>query len=123
MSMAIQTAIRASTLIDTIGINTHIDFANYGYQNLAVTEAAINYLGIHNLRDSAQTTDDYVLWKQVAQATRSRFDDYMPEGSYANMQHALSLVPQLAAEHVLNFIEGGNEEDDPYAVGLGNTLA
>src|SRR5262249_8464772 len=116
-------AMRTVGVLGRIGVNTHIDFRNSGYQNLAVTEAAINYLGIHNLRDSAQTTDDFVLWQQVARVTHSKFDDYVPEGSFADMQHALSLVPQLAAEHLLNFIEGGNEEDDPYAVGLGNTLA
>ena len=53
--MAAQPAIRAYSFIDTIGVNTHIDFARYGYQNLAVVEAAINYLGLKNLRDSAQT--------------------------------------------------------------------
>ena len=35
---AAQAAIRAYTFIDTVGINTHIDFAKYGYQNLAVVE-------------------------------------------------------------------------------------
>ena len=33
------------------------------------------------------------------------------------------LVNQLAGEGILNFIEGGNEEDDAYAVAQGNTLA
>ena len=33
--MAAQTAISTRTFVDTLGVNTHIDFANYGYQNLA----------------------------------------------------------------------------------------
>ncbi len=52
-----------------------------------------------------------------------KFDDYMPEGSPASVQAALNLVPQLAKEGILNFIEGGNEEDDSYAASQGNTLA
>jgi hypothetical protein len=47
------TAMRAADFIGTLGVNTHIDFAAYGYQNLSVVESAINYLGLKNLRDSA----------------------------------------------------------------------
>ena len=40
------------------GVNTHIDFAAYGYQNLSVVEASgINYLGVKNLRDSPQSDE------------------------------------------------------------------
>src|SRR5215469_8965621 len=121
--MAAQTAVRAYTFIDTIGVNTHIDFANYGYQNLAVTEAAINYLGLKNLRDSAQTAADAQTWQQVAQATGAKFDDYIAEASPAGMTTDLGFVSQLASEGILNYLEGGNEEDDALPASLGNTLA
>ena len=121
--MAAQTAISVYTFIDTIGVNTHIDFANYGYQNLAVVEASINYLGLKNLRDSAQTAADATTWQQVAQATGAKFDDYIAETSPAGMTTDLGFVRQLAQEGLLNYLEGGNEEDDAYPASLGNTLA
>ncbi|HET6196189.1 MAG TPA: hypothetical protein VFE12_10555, partial [Acetobacteraceae bacterium] len=104
-------------------MNTHIDFANYGYQNLAVVEASINYLGLKNLRDSAQTAADATTWQQVAQATGAKFDDYIAETSPAGMTTDLGFVRQLAQEGLLNYLEGGNEEDDAYPASLGNTLA
>ena len=121
--MAAQLAIHAYTFIDTIGVNTHIDFARYGYQNLAVVEASINYLGLKNLRDSAQTATDAQTWLQVAQATGAKFDDYIAETSPAGMSYDLSFAKQLAQEGLLNYLEGGNEEDDAYPAALGNTLA
>ena len=115
-------AITAANFIDTIGINTHFDFNAYGYQNLSATEAAINYLGIKNLRDSGGNSSDLSTWQQVSAATGAKFDDYMPEGAPAWLQSSLSLVPQLAAEGILNYVEGGNEDDDPYAIANGNSL-
>src|ERR1700704_6041000 len=119
------TTIRAADFVGTLGVNTHIDFATYGYQNLSIVEASINYLGLKNLRDSPESTSDVGIngsWQQVATATGAKFDAYIPEGSLANMQASLNLMPQLASQGILNSIEGGNEEDDPYAATLGNTL-
>jgi serralysin len=119
--MSVQ-AISAIRFITSLGVNTHIDFANYGYQNLSTVEAAIKYLGVTNLRDSAQSTTDATTWLQVAQATGAKFDNYIGETSPAGMQTDLNLMPQLAQEGILNYIEGGNEEDDAYPASLGNTL-
>ncbi len=121
--MTILTAITASSFINGLGVNTHIDFDAYGYQNLATVESSLEYLGVKNIRDSAESSTDLISWQQVARATGVKFDDYMPEGSPASLQAALNLVPQLAQEGILNFIEGGNEEDDSYAASQGNTLA
>jgi hypothetical protein len=116
------TTIRSGVAVGMLGVNTHIDFANYGYQNLTTVEASINYLGVKNLRDSPEAASDAQTWLQVSQATGAKFDAYTPEGSPANMTASLNLMPQLASEGILNYIEGGNEEDDAYAVSLGNTL-
>ena len=57
-----------------------------------------------------------------SQATGAKFDDYIGETSPAGMLADLGYVAQLAQEGVLNFVEGGNEEDDAYPASLGNTL-
>jgi hypothetical protein len=116
------TAITASSFINSLGVNTHIDFGGDGYQNLAAVESALQYLGVPNVRDSAQTSADLSSWLQVSQATGVKFDDYLPEGSPGEMQNAYNLISQLAQEGVLNMIEGGNEEDDSYPTSVGNSL-
>jgi hypothetical protein len=115
-------AVRAAVLIGSLGVNTHIDFAAYGYQNLPLVESSILYLGVENLRDSPEAASDAQTWRAVAKATGAKFDAYVPEGSPANMAASLALMPQLASEGILNAIEGGDEEDDSYPASLGNTL-
>ena len=117
------TAITTTSFINSLGINTHIDSDADGYQNLATVESAINYLGIENIRDSAQTASDASAWLQVANATGAQFDDYIGETSPAGMATDLGFVSQLAQEGILNLLEGGNEEDDSYAIANGNSLA
>jgi hypothetical protein len=116
-------AISVSTVLNSVGVNTHLDSFNYGYQNLAVTEAAINYLGVKNLRDSAQGSWDLKIWQQVASATGARFDDYMGRGSPAQDTADLGYVSALANKGILNFVEGGDENDTSVAVAKGNSIA
>lgn len=115
-------AVSAASFLGTLGVNTHLDFDAYGYQNLANVESDINYLGVQIIRDSAEVASDAQTWLQVAQATGAKFDDYIAETSPAGMQTDLGYVQQLAQEGILASIEGGNEEDDAYPASLGNTL-
>ncbi len=121
-SLTATTAVSATTFASSLGINTHIDFATYGYQNLANVESDIQYLGVKIIRDSAETATDATTWLQVAQATGAKFDDYIAETSPSGMSVDLGYVAQLAGEGILASIEGGNEEDDAYPASLGNTL-
>ncbi len=126
MTLSTTQAISSSAATNTIGVNTHLDFSNYGYTNLTTTAAAINYLGIKNLRDSANNPNDLGAngsWQQIANATGAKFDDFMTEGSPAADIRDLSYVNQLAAQGILNFVEGGNENDNAYAIGQGNSIA
>ncbi len=116
-------AASAESFVSTLGVNTHIDFDAYGYQNLSTLESNIDYLGVKILRDSAQSPTDATTWQQVAQATGAKFDDYIGENSPAGMVTDLGYVSQLAKEGILASIEGGDEEDDSYPASLGNTLA
>src|SRR5471030_2748706 len=73
-------AVATMTVANSLGINTHIDFKKYGYENLAVTAASINYLGIKSLRDcpgSADAVGANGSWQQIANATGAKFDAYM----------------------------------------------
>ena len=119
--MAAQQAITTEDFIQSLGVNTHLDFGG-SYANLATVEAAINYLGIDNLRDSPANSGDFSSWQQVAQATGAKFDAYVGETSPGGMSTELGNIQQLAQEGILNFVEGGNEEDDSYPSSLGNTL-
>src|ERR1700744_4417009 len=103
-------AISAASFVGSLGINTHIDFADYGYQDLSMVESDIDYLGVKIIRDSAEVATDAQTWLQVAQATGAKFDDYIAETSPAGMATDLSYVTQLAGEGILSYIEGGNEE-------------
>jgi hypothetical protein len=126
MTITYTTASAAGNFINSIGVNTHIDFTNSSYAKLNLVETAINYLGVKNLRDSPESTADVGasgLWQQVANATGAKFDAYIAEGSVAGMTTDLTYIKTLAGQGILNFIEGGNEEDQPYATSLGNSLA
>jgi len=126
MAVFTSEAVSADTVTSSIGVNTHLDFSNYGYTNLAITEAAINYLGLENLRDSADnpnTLGPTGSWQQVANATGAKFDDFITEGSPSADIRDLSYVNQLASQGILNFIEGGNENDNAYALSQGNSIA
>jgi hypothetical protein len=126
MTLTSSQAISSSSVTSSIGVNTHIDFNKNGYQNLNTTAAAINYLGVKNLRDSADnpnTVGSNGTWQQIANMTGAKFDDYMTEGSPAADLNDLGYAKQLAAQGILNFIEGGNENDNAYALSQGNSIA
>ena len=105
------TTIRAADFINTIGVNTHLDFKSDGYQNVQVVINSLEYLGIKNIRDSAQYASDVDLWKQVADGAGVKFDAFMPTGSPDWMRAALQCIPALSSAGILNYLEGANEED------------
>jgi hypothetical protein len=121
-----QQAVATSTFIDSIGVNTHIDFIWLAaYANLKTTIDALAYLGVRHLRDDPLNPADVGpngWWQRVANATRVKFDAFMAEGGVAQMRGDLARAQQLAGQGLLDFIEGGNEEDDPYAQQHGNSL-
>jgi len=125
LTYATVSATGTENFVNSIGINTHLDFAGSTYGNINLVETEIDYLGVRNLRDSPESAADLGapgLWQQVADATGAKFDAYIPEGSPAAMSNSLSLMSALAQQGILNFIEGPNEEDDSYATSQGNSL-
>jgi hypothetical protein len=119
-------ATSASAVVNSFGVNTHIDAGANGYQNIAGVEAAINYLGIKNLRDAATNSADLGingLFQKVADSTGAKFDDFIISGTPAFDMAQLAYVPQLASQGILTSVEGGNEADNPDVFFLGNSLA
>src|SRR5262249_45086882 len=122
----IMATVRSADFINSIGVNTHIDFNWTSYKNIQLVENAINYIGVKSLRDSANNPADLGangLWAQVAHATGAKFDAYLGSGSASGMSGGLENIKKLAALGILNYIEGGNEEDNAYAVSQGNSIA
>ncbi|MGH7035123.1 MAG: hypothetical protein ACREFL_15430 [Stellaceae bacterium] len=118
-------AARAQQLLNGFGVNTHIDAQKYGYQNLTQLIANINYLGnggLKTLRDSPASPNDLTWWPQVASATGAKFDAFIGFGPVSVYSAQLSRMTQMlqSGGHYLMGLEGGNEEDDPYPVSLGN---
>jgi len=125
MTISYVSAVSTENFINSIGINTHLDFTAYSSQ-LSTVIADLRYIGVKNIRDSANSAADLGTtgsWQQVANATGAKFDAYLGEGSVATMQSGLANAVTLAKQGILNFIEGGNEEDQSYATSLGNSLA
>ena len=48
----------AGALVNSIGVNTHLDYLNSPYANVSVVENSILYLGVKNLRDSPDAPSD-----------------------------------------------------------------
>jgi hypothetical protein len=125
MTISYVSAVSTENFINSIGINTHLDFSAYSSQ-LTTVIADLQYIGVKNIRDSANSSTDLGTtgsWQQVANATGAKFDAYLGEGSVATMESGLANAVTLAKQGILNFIEGGNEEDQSYATSLGNSLA
>jgi serralysin len=119
--MAAAQAVSATTFIQSLGINMHIDLGG-AYNDLQTVESAISYLGIDNVRDSPASPNDLSTWLQVTQATGVKFDAYVGQIVPSEMPAELGYIEQLAQEGILNFIEGADEEDDSNAAARGNNL-
>lgn len=105
-----------------LGVNTHIDFSGVNLTNL---ETDMNYVGLKNVRDDPHTTADITTnWPAFAAATGSYFEAFPGEGSQAVMAGDFAnAVTAAATPGLISAIEGGNEEDDAFAVSAGNSIA
>lgn len=118
-------SISARAVVDTIGVNTHIDFNTSGYQNLATTIAALKYLRVRHIRDCpgqpASVTGPRA-WSVVAAATGCKFLAFIGETSPASALTQLGWFSTLAGQGVLDGIDGPNEWDTAYPLGQGTSL-
>ncbi len=108
---------RAADFIESIGINTHIDFTWTSYANTQKVIDSINYIGVKNLRDSANNSSDLGangLWQRVADATGAQFSAFISSNTTEGMTTRLNMVQQLAQQGIIEYIEGANEADSGF---------
>jgi hypothetical protein len=118
-------AARVSNVLDRFGMNTHFDFLLYeGFGAQRVIDA-LNYIGnghLKILRDSPAEDKDITLWAQVATATGAKFNAFIgEEGPDVYRAHSQRMQRMIdSGGNYLFALEGGNEEDAPHAIALGN---
>src|ERR1700761_5925355 len=107
-SFPVQTAVSVSSFVASIGINTAIGASWSDYGNFSEVEYALSYLGISNVRDSYQTSDDIYRFEQLSTQIGIKFDFYLGSSSNgADWQIAQIMAnPSLVA-----MVEGPNESD------------
>ncbi len=120
-------ALRASALVDGIGINTHLDFAGYKTIGTPAIEKAIAYVGSGSLailRDSPADDADLTLWRQIAADTGVKFDAFLGQGAPSIYRDDLTRAQAMVASGAgyVFALEGGNEEDDDFATQQGNSV-
>lgn len=123
---------QAATVVSTeavlnrvFGVNLHMDDCCKGnYGNLATVVAELKYIGVRRVRDWASTDAQMTVWHQLRAATGLRFHASIPETSPAHQQASLDRIVRVLKSDpgLIEVIEGGNEEDDPFPASLGASL-
>jgi hypothetical protein len=107
----------ADTFVDSIGINTHLNYFDRLYGNFALVKTELKLLGIRHLRDGAQLvnsgydTEMYGRWHQLG-AQGQQFD--MVFDPRASIKHVTSdVLGKIHAQctGLVETVEGPNELD------------
>lgn len=109
------------------GVNLHLSQCCGGrYGDLDQVIADIRYIGARRLRDWAGGKPGLLeRWQRVHQETGLPFHASIPVASPEHQRIALGIMEDWLARApgMIDVIEGGNEEDVPFAQKLGATLA
>ncbi|MBR0842780.1 RHS repeat protein [Bradyrhizobium liaoningense] len=110
-----QTILSASTFISSIGVNVHVGYSWGAYDNLALVEDNLRYLGVTKLRGGLAISPEAQPIVEGLAHDGYKFDlvvpSGVPEGGTAALQAYLESVKEFAAEHPGSVIalEGLNE--------------
>src|SRR5882757_2715669 len=104
-----QQAVAAATFVQSIGINTHIDFFWSAYADLTAVQNALAYLGVQNVRDAIDNPSDLAKFAELNQNLGVKFDFFIAPGD-AGMPWQLQQIESDPA--LVRFIEGANESDN-----------
>jgi hypothetical protein len=124
---------RAATVVSTetvlnrvFGVNLHLDNCCSGnYADLQAVSTQIQYIGARRLRDWPDRDEVLAAWRTVHAATGAPFHASIPETSPDHQRVALARMARWVQSDpgLIDVIEGGNEEDSPYAIQQGASLA
>lgn len=117
--------IRCADLLETLGVNTHLRFADSQYRDVEAVQAALAWCGIRHVRDTAiaRQAPGADRYYQLA-AAGIRFCLFW--GTGRPMDDAISQISALEAAHpgAVEFLEGPNEIQPRFAyAGLTGTAA
>lgn len=106
---------RTRDFLDSLGVNTHLEYTDGAYANVDRVMTDLDYIGIHNLRDGApQPTGgipyhDYLAALRTAGASGNRFD--LVTGTGQPLATTLGEIEAVAAARPgsLIAVEGPNE--------------
>ncbi|MEY9128563.1 hypothetical protein ABIE79_000030 [Bradyrhizobium diazoefficiens] len=110
-----QTILSASTFISSIGVNVHVGYSWGAYDNLALVEDDLKYLGVTKLRGGLATSPEAQPIVEGLAKDGYKLDlvvpSGVPEGGTAALQAYLESVKEFAASHPGSVIalEGLNE--------------
>ncbi|MEY9394104.1 hypothetical protein ABIF66_004769 [Bradyrhizobium japonicum] len=110
-----QTILSASTFVSSIGVNVHVGYSWGAYDNLALVEDNLRYLGVTKLRGGLATSPEAQPIVEGLAKDGYKFDlvvpSGVPAGGAAALQSYLESVKEFAASHPGSVIalEGLNE--------------
>ena len=110
-----QTILSASAFVGSIGVNTHVSYAWGGYNDLALVEDDLKYLGVTKLRDGLSNIPGAQPVLDGLAAAGYKFDlgisSSVPGSGAAGLQQYLSALDAFEAKHPGSIIalEGLNE--------------
>jgi hypothetical protein len=110
-----QTILSASSFVGSIGVNTHVGYSWGSYNNLALLQDSLEYLGVTKLRDGLTNIPSAQPVLEGLAADGYKFDlvvpSSLPAGGTAALQQYLASVEHFGATHPGSVIalEGLNE--------------
>ncbi|GGI29498.1 beta strand repeat-containing protein [Bradyrhizobium guangdongense] len=110
-----QTVLSASAFTSSIGVNTHVSYAWGGYNNLALVEADLKYLGVTSLRDGLTNIPAAQPVLDGLASAGYKFDlgvsSSIPASGAAGLQQYIDALDAFQAKHPGSIIalEGLNE--------------
>ncbi len=119
-------AVGTETVLGMFGVNLHMDNCCHGnYANIDNVIEEINYIGARRLRDWPTRDDIIDKWRPIHEKTGATFHASIPMASPKNQRISLDRIERWLKAHpgLIDVIEGGNEEDAPYSVSQGASLA
>src|SRR3712207_6617405 len=105
------TSIRAAAsadFVDSIGVNVHLSYRNTSYGNFDRVHKALDYLGVHHVRDIITKSPDQLTKIDALMAKGYDFNFMIPPDLGTIGEQIARMKPRAA--HI-STIEGPNEDD------------